>query len=1009
MSEKKFSPATIRYIESQSKYIHSISQKLGISEGAIAGSIANEFDSRISSSIFSLLSAGPQAFADAVAIFRTNNSLVENYKLFQNMSEAEIAAGNFSKRDNPILIDVGPANIKIITAINLLNDYLDKNQGNDFLGLAKYKDDYKQLAWDLTDWNSDTTAKFTGLMIQRGETILSQKAANWNTISQTEKDAILVTFFKEGEGVIESHISDALAKGVAYNPVPGSGGTQHLVNAAALKDALAHPLNFKDCFPAGTHILMADGSQKAIEHIRVGDEVAAFDTNNDDGRGPLLKGRVSRIFTNTTREFIVFKQGDRDLLTVTSGHRLLTAHGIFEHADRIAASGQSIIDQQGSAIKATSTRILYGEETRFLFEEASTYQYYSNGSSALAPQLQSGWATYNFEVETLHNYIANGVRVHNDSVTHYLPKGAILLGAVPDETGHARDMVYLRKDDVVVSVHGINDGHGNTVRTDEKYVYLPDSPDGHGATVVQHRTYDPVTKQETSRFVDYIEYQDHIYEDIGNTLGTTIGSLIGGNTFGGQIAAQTVVGTFMQEVAHFLEDGFKLSQSLVSETGAWTDSVLGSALTDTFQHFGSDFKFNLDNAIDGGIASLLVSEAGQALGLKGFEGGLFNTIGTSITTQLVRNIHTMVSVALDAGSTDAVQVSDLFKGFDAPTLFGNIATAVGGYLGTYLASQVIVPDNPQAGYGTSIGSALGSTAGAYAAGTLFTTSLSTTLGILIPGVGAFIGAFIGDVLGTLLGNALGTDQKSWGSVWIDPFSGKAVAGNYGSDDSGDWTMFEKITTAQAELVNRIVSLAGAKIIGLKQPTTGTVGYWQKGTTDTVYLPDGSAYNFISRITPDPDKAWADVSDKGVMALLSKVRLSGSDPIKLLAFNSSKSTSASGLISDLDIARSYETYIHNPEPINFLIKKDPKSPFSIGWGLTLLRAEELGLDKITQLTTNGTAKADKLGGTTLVDIIKGLKGDDTITGLDGADSLYGDHGQDKLSGNQGDAWFARQAA
>ena len=35
------------------------------------------------------------------------------------------------------------------------------------------------------------------------------------------------------------------------------------------------------CFPAGTMITMADGSQKPIEHVKIGDYVRSFDTINN--------------------------------------------------------------------------------------------------------------------------------------------------------------------------------------------------------------------------------------------------------------------------------------------------------------------------------------------------------------------------------------------------------------------------------------------------------------------------------------------------------------------------------------------------------------------------------------------------------------------------------------------------------------------------------------------------------------------------------------------------------
>lgn len=57
---------------------------------------------------------------------------------------------------------------------------------------------------------------------------------------------------------------------------------------------------FIECFLAGTAILMADGSEKPIEQIRVGDLVMSFDPAVESGRGPLLPAKVTRLFRNVT-------------------------------------------------------------------------------------------------------------------------------------------------------------------------------------------------------------------------------------------------------------------------------------------------------------------------------------------------------------------------------------------------------------------------------------------------------------------------------------------------------------------------------------------------------------------------------------------------------------------------------------------------------------------------------------------------------------------------------------
>ncbi|MBF9232322.1 hypothetical protein [Microvirga alba] len=759
----------------------------------------------------------------------------------------------------------------------------------------------------------------------------------------------------------------------------------------------------KHCFPAGTKVDMADGSQKSIEQICPGDYVLAFAAKGAQSFN-LKACKVVRLFSGITEKWLVLRfdaprQSSADAtseeLVTTPGHRFLTTNGDFKRIDEILASDAQVVLRDGSVVAVSAKQIVYSEKTAHLFEEAKHDCQISHGNITLDPQVEAGWKTYNFEVEDLHTYVANGVRVHNDSVTQYLPKGAKLIAALPDADGYARDMIYVRKDGILVAVRGENDGHGNTIRTKETLVYGPDTPGGDGATVRQNVTY--TNGKETSREVDYIEFKDKTFENAANSLGSAIGNIVAGDDFFAKVAASTVIGTITKNLAQFIQNSFHLSGSVIMGGKSFSDT-LSEAGKAAFNDIHQDTALNFQSALEGGIASLLIGELSEQLGLDGFEGGLFNTVGQTITVQLIKNIETIAFDAAKPGG--AADPSKLFNGFDAKQLFGNVSTAVGGYLGSYLGAKVLPPDNTQASWGTSIGGSVGSTIGVSVASAQVTTAMSTILGTILPGIGAFIGAFLGTVLGTALGNAFGVDEKSWGSVWIDAYQGRALAGNYGSDNEGNSRTFENITTSQANLVNSIVDLMGAKISGLEYPTTASVGYWQKGKTYTVYMPDKSAYDFLSRITPDPDKAWADVADKGVLQLLSDVKLSGGNAFKRLAFERSKAPSVSGLLADISIAAEYEKYIRNAEVINFLIAKEPGSAFANAWTATLMEAKKLGLGEMRELKTYGDGRDNVLKGTTLIDNMWGRGGNDKLTGEDGDDILRGGDGNDTLKGGDG---------
>ncbi len=167
----------------------------------------------------------------------------------------------------------------------------------------------------------------------------------------------------------------------------------------------------------------------------------------------------------------------------------------------------------------------------------------------------------------MHTYVAGGIRVHNDSVTHFLPKDATLLDVAYDAKGFARDMLYVRKDGVVVHVDGENDGRGNTIKANETRYYDAATPDGDGASIRQVITYTTDGKEAT-RSVDRIEFKNQTFENVADSLGSAIGGILGGDDFVTKILASTAMGTILKNVAQFIQNGFKLSGSLI-EGGAW--------------------------------------------------------------------------------------------------------------------------------------------------------------------------------------------------------------------------------------------------------------------------------------------------------------------------------------------------------------------------------------------------------------------------------------------------------
>ncbi|RED43339.1 LamG-like jellyroll fold domain-containing protein, partial [Aestuariispira insulae] len=132
-------------------------------------------------------------------------------------------------------------------------------------------------------------------------------------------------------------------------------------------------LSSEDCFVAGTTILMADGAEKDIADIIVGDRVMAF-----DGLGQLVSREVTRTFVKEKSKVVTVNG-----LRCSDGHRFLLSDGRFKAVKDLNPEDQLVL---------------------------ADGQYREAGLVEPLPERQT---VYNFTVKELHTYVAGGFRVHN--------------------------------------------------------------------------------------------------------------------------------------------------------------------------------------------------------------------------------------------------------------------------------------------------------------------------------------------------------------------------------------------------------------------------------------------------------------------------------------------------------------------------------------------------------------------------------------------------------------------
>ncbi|WP_375431376.1 polymorphic toxin-type HINT domain-containing protein [uncultured Friedmanniella sp.] len=272
------------------------------------------------------------------------------------------------------------------------------------------------------------------MLVSAGADTIIQKATtgevNWGQVAVSGAagavgfgvgGAIAKTALSTGANTVLSNVGSSVAEGAfsgGGNYLTGSGPktVSGLVRATASNAALdgvtagighGAPTNkllgkveatvADGCFVAGTDVLLADGSSKAIEDVETDDEVLAYnpETNQTEKR------RVVRTYVHEDKPTYDVVVEDGEKVTATSEHPFMVAGKGYTPVDEME-KGDLLVRPDGSTIEVLSVN--------------------ATGETA---------TVHNFEVEGLHNYYVlaghDWILVHNDCLTrvrHYTSKSA---------------------------------------------------------------------------------------------------------------------------------------------------------------------------------------------------------------------------------------------------------------------------------------------------------------------------------------------------------------------------------------------------------------------------------------------------------------------------------------------------------------------------------------------------------------------------------------------------------
>lgn len=406
--------------------------------------------------------------------------------------------------------------------------------------------------------------------------------------------------------------------------------------------------------------------------------------------------------------------------------------------------------------------------------------------------------------------------------------------------------------------------------------------------------------------------------DIPGALGSQIGNLLT-NELGGGPFVKLAVGTLAGSVGAHL--GNLIKAEMFADAAAYSQTAATMAVqaeiptfTQTLQYVGIST-----------ISSLLIGELLDELGVDGLEGAIVQTIGTSITTKLVTNIYNVSVLGYDP--------SMLFAGFEG--IVPGVFNAVGSILGSTLAAQVVYPTNQVGAIGGQIGSAIGSIVG--------------QTFIPIPFLGAAVGSFLGQIAGTLIGGIFGSEPNAQAWVRYNEVSGTFTSGSAASH-GGNATAFAAMASHQAQTINALVAFTGGRVDpnSLAEVGIRPISYMQMGD-NFVFQAPGVFYTNYSFNSFDP---LVPQIDPALLSVIRAVDLHGGDILMRRAWQNSQATNTSAFSTDLQIAKDYRLYLENSELINAIMAAEPDSAFTTGWALTLLRADELGLNEGSADDFNG---------------------------------------------------------
>jgi hypothetical protein len=334
---------------------------------------------------------------------------------------------------------------------------------------------------------------------------------------------------------------------------------------------------------------------------------------------------------------------------------------------------------------------------------------------------------------------------------------------------------------------------------------------------------------------------------IGQVFGSALGRILAPDNQFGHLLGGTVGGLMGQK----LLQNFTASLSFDASTGVNADFATISGL-------------DVASAAAGSVASFLIAELGNKLGLRGYDAALFDNGAGALSGSLLNTV--IAKGGLQALAQEATWTA----------AFATAEGAVGGTLGGLAAQSLIHAESKE---GAVAGQLLGAAGSALGISFVALNAITGLLNFVIPGVGSFFGT----MLGIMLGDAIAGDPgapKAFHDVEIlgtdYHFTNRLV----GTDDHGNAAISKQMGDAVVGIVNNFLdSIHGA---GISYPGKIMIGY----------SDGGGPYDYVAGWFPhgtEPAPRFTDPNDavqEAVRELLMQTLVIGGDLLQKRAQHNS---------------------------------------------------------------------------------------------------------------------------